>query len=236
MIAEDRRFPIAHDEFGITLDKGFARDGDPVRPAMGFGICYKIVELIEPLLQKRGDKRVGHDRRVSFPAQKGLPRLSHRAVLITDFPVNFLIGIDARFAQLVLEPHSCNPAFVPISNPFPSEVSDGLDAWARDKGSGKPVTPAADDADLVVTQTALRERRAHVDIRYNVDPESDHVAHNGADFIVSLAIRSAGLDCLGIDLGVDDLHIQAFPGKQARLERKSGGAHVSRMPAAIADA
>ena len=82
---------------------------------------------------------------------------------------------------------------------------------------------------------ALGERRAHVDIGNDVDAVGDHVAHHGADLIVAFAAGTARRDRFGIDLGVNDLDVDAFLGEKAGFQRHRGVLHMKGVPAGVTD-
>ena len=93
----------------------------------------------------------------------------------------------------MFDPHSGDAAFVPIADPFAFQVLDRLYPRRRDQGGRKPVTPAADDAQFVVAKSALGKRCSHMDVGNNVDVEGDHVAHDGTDLVITLAIGPASV-------------------------------------------
>src|SRR5215510_15115817 len=66
VIAADRRFPIALEQFWIASHEGFARDGHAVRPAERLVILDKVVELVEPSLQELRHEWILYDRRIGF--------------------------------------------------------------------------------------------------------------------------------------------------------------------------
>src|SRR5262245_36061527 len=133
-------------------------------------------------------------------------------------------------------PHGGDATLVPVADSFSFQFCHRLNPWRGDQGAAELAAPAADDANLVVSQGALGERRAHMDIGNDIDAKRDHVAHHGAHLVVALAARPARVDRFGIDLGMDDLGIHAFLGEEARFERQRGMLNMKRMPAGVTNA
>jgi hypothetical protein len=233
LIAANACFPVAHDQLGVALNERFASDSDAVWPTVGLSVFNKIIELVESLLKQGGDKRVGDDGRIGLSAQQRFPGLAHRAVLIPDLPFDLPIGIDACLTQLMLEPHRCNAALVPVSDSLSFEISDGLNAGRGHQGAGKPIAPTADDAYFIIAEATFSKGSADMDVRNDINAKGDHVAQNSTDFVVPFAIGPAGLDGFRVDLGVDDLDIESFPRKQAGFHSIGSGTDVPGMPAPV---
>src|SRR5688572_18640651 len=138
---------------------------------MWFRILDKIIDLGKTALEKLWNKWIGDNSHVGLAAQQRLPSLANRAVLVADFPVDICIGVNAHFAQLVLVPQRRNTSLVPVADALALEIGNGFDSRRADQGATKLVAPAADDSKLIVTQGALRKRRAHVHVGNDVDVE-----------------------------------------------------------------
>ena len=74
-----------------------------------------------------------------------------------------------------------------------------------------------------------------MDVGDDVDAVGDHVAYHGADFVITLAAGAARRDRFGIDLGVDDLDVDAFLSEKARFHRYRRMLHMKGVPAGVTD-